>query len=165
MSHLLWNFVRDDRDNAAAAKSDKRQSDGVVAGKNEEIFRHGVQYRGHLRHAPRCFLDAHDVIDPCEALYGRRIDVHPGTACDAVKDDGQGDGARDGTIVLVKTFLGWLVVVGRDGKDAIDADGSEFTRERDHFGSVVTSGAGEHRDFSLRDIDGEFHDAKMFFAR
>ena len=81
-----------------------------------------VQYRGHLRDASRCFLDADDVIDSGEALYGWRLDVHTSTASHAVKNDGQGGGARDRAIVLVKTFLGRLVVVGRDGKNAVDAD-------------------------------------------
>jgi hypothetical protein len=136
----------------------------MASSPEREVFRHGVQYRGHLRNAPRCFLDADDVVDFGETLHGGRIDVHARTACHAVKNDGQSDGARDRAIVLVKTFLGRLVVVGRDRKDAVDADGSEFARKRDNFGSVVAPGAGEHRDLSLGNIDGEFYDAKMFFT-
>ena len=121
--------------------------------------RHGVQYRGHLRDASRCLLNADNVIDFGESLYGRWLDVHASTSRHAVKNNRQAGGARDRAIMLVKTFLGRLVVVGRDRKDAVDADGGEFASQRDDFSSVVASGPGEHRDLPLGNINGEFYDA------
>ena len=52
----------------------------------------------------------------------------------------------DRLVVLVEAFLCGLVVVGRDGENAVGAQFLAGAREFDHFVRVVSARAGEHRD-------------------
>ncbi len=77
------------------------------------------------------------------------LDVHAGAALHAVDDDRQADGGGDGFVVLVQAFLRGLVVVRRDGEDAVRAQLLELARQFDDFVGVVAARAGQHRDLAL----------------
>ena len=79
-----------------------------------------------------------------EARERRRFDVHAGAALHAVDDDRQRHGGGDGLVVLVEAFLRGLVVIGRDGENAVDAEAFELARQLDDFARVVAAGAGQH---------------------
>src|SRR5208337_3744120 len=108
------------------------------------------------------FLDTDNIFDLREALDGGRLDVDAGAALHAVQNDGEADGFGDGLEMLVEALLRGLVVVGRDGENAVGAEVRELARERDHFGGVVTAGTGENRHFALREFHGDLDDAQMF---
>ena len=78
---------------------------------------------------------------------------------------GSGDGGGDGLVVLVEAFLRGLVVVRRDGEDAVDAQVLQFAGELDDFGGVVAAGAGEHGDLALGLFERDLDHAQMFVAR
>src|SRR2546421_5121092 len=58
LCHFRWDFVGNDGDDAAAPERDERERDGVVTGEDDEVFRDGVQNRGHLGDVARSFFDA-----------------------------------------------------------------------------------------------------------
>ena len=86
-----------------------------------EIAADFVEHRRHLADVARGFLHADDVVDFGEALQRGRLDVDAGAALHAVDDDGQADGGGDGFVVLIQAFLRGLVVVRRDGENAVGA--------------------------------------------
>src|SRR5436309_2082275 len=100
LGHFRRDFVGNDGDDAAAAKRDERERDGVVAGKDDEVFRDGVENRTHLGDIARSLLDADNIFNFGESLYSGGLDVYAGAALHAVENDGPGHGFGDGTIVL-----------------------------------------------------------------
>ena len=95
----------------------------VVAGEHREVWRHLVHHRRHLTDIAGGFLDADDVVDFREPLQRGRLDVHAGAALHAVDNDGKFHRRRDRFVVLVQAFLRRLVVIRRDGENAVDAHG------------------------------------------
>src|SRR6202521_2161650 len=165
LRHLRGDFVGNDRNHAPAAERNNRERDGVIAGKHDEVILHSVENRSHLRDVARGFLDANDVFNFGEALYRAGLDVHAGAALHAVKNDGQRNGFGDGAIVLEESLLSGLVLIGRHGEDAICAKGAKLARKCDDLRGVVASCAGQNRNTSLGEFDGDLHDAKMLFVR
>ena len=66
--------------------------------------------------------------------------------------------------MLVEAFLRGLVVVRRDGENAVGAQGFDFVREFDDFVGVVAAGAGEHGNFALGLFQRDLHHAQMLGA-
>src|SRR5260221_178370 len=165
LSHFCRNFVGGDGDYAAAAQGEERQRDGVVARENCEVVGHRVCQCRHLRNISGSFLDAHDVFHRGQTIYRRWLEVGAAAAGYVVKNNRQSRGARDGAIVLVEAFLRGLVVIRRDGKQAVGAKRFEFARKFDYFLSVVAAGASEYRNFSVGFPQRNFDDAEMFGAR
>ena len=83
------------------------------------VRRNLVDHRGHLADVARRFLHADDVVDLRQALQRGRLDVDAGAALHAVDDDRQRDAGGDRFVVLIQAFLRGLVVVRRDGEDAV----------------------------------------------
>src|SRR5260221_13895896 len=160
-SHFRRNFIGGDGNQAAAAECDQRKSQGVVARENEKIPGDEVQDCAHLSDAAGGFLDADDVGDLRKAQDGGRFDVDAGAALNAIENDGQVDGGRDGFEVLEEAFLGGLVVVRSDGKNSIRAELLEFVGEGDDLGGVVSASAGENRHFTLGYFENEFDNPEM----
>src|SRR5260221_1621935 len=160
-SHFRRNFMGGDGNQAAAAECDQRKSQGVVARENEKVPGDEVQDCAHLSDAARGFLDADDVGDLRKAQDGGRFDVDAGAALNAIENDGQVDGGRDGFEVLEEAFLGGLVVVRSDGKNSIRAELLEFVGEGDDLGGVVSASAGENRHFALGYFESELDNTEM----
>src|SRR5260370_2985166 len=164
-----WQFSRDfvghDRDDTTPAKRNHRECNRVVAGKQDEIIRHGVEYRGHLRDIARGFFDANNVFDTGKSLHRPRLDVHASAPLHAVKNDRQVHSFGNGAIVLGESFLRRLVVILRDREDAIPSESAQFARQGYHFRGVVTARARENRNLPLRQLDRNLHDAKVLFVR
>src|SRR6267143_1993025 len=165
LRHLRWNFVRHHGDDAASAKRDDRERDGVVAGENDEVLRHRVQNRGHLRDVAGGFLDADDIFNLREPLHCSWLNVHPSPSLHAIQNNRQRNCLSDGAIMLEQAFLRRLVVIRRDGENSIRAESGQLARQRYHLRSVVASGPSEDGDLSLSEFDGDFHYTQMFFMR
>src|SRR5439155_6047717 len=58
-----------------------------------------------------------------------------------------------------------LVVIWRDRENPVCAERGQFTRQRNDLGGVVSSRTGQNLHAPLRDLNGDFNDAKMFFVR
>src|ERR1051325_625615 len=101
-----------------------------------------MNYLRHLPDIARGFFHAGDVFQRAEARQRARLDIDTSASLNAVDDDRNADRTRDCFVVLVQSFLGGLVVVGRDGEDAVGAHALERTGEFDHLARVVTPGAG-----------------------
>jgi hypothetical protein len=67
--------------------------------------------------------------------------------------------------VLVKPFLGRLVVIGSYREDALGAQVLDFLRQFDDLGRVVPAGAGEHGNLALGLFESDLHHTQMFLAR
>ena len=91
--------------------------------------------------------------------------VDAGAPLHAVHNDRAADGRGDGLVVLVEAFLGGLVVVGRDGEDAVRAQALQFARQFDDFARVVAARAAQHRHLALGLFDRDLDDAQMLGAR
>src|SRR6267143_4005104 len=165
LRHFRWDFVGDDGDDAAPTQRDERERDGVVAGEDDEVIRHSIEYRCHLGDVTRGFLDANNIFDFGEALHGRRLDVHAGAALHAVQNNRQGRGLGDGAIVLEQPFLRRLVVIGCDREEPIYTESGKLAREGDDFRGVITACTPEDWHLTLSQFDGDLNDAKMFFVR
>src|SRR5260370_1372065 len=137
----------------------------MIARKNDEVIRHGIENRGHLRNVARGFLDANDVFDFSKPPHRSRLDIHSRAALHTVENDGQGNRFGNRPIVLEKAFLRRLVVIRSDGENSIHAKTRKLAPECNHFGGVVASSTGEDRNPSLSGLDGDLYDAQMFFVR
>src|SRR5579883_681875 len=162
--HLRGDLVRGHRDHAAAAEGHERDRDGIVAGKDREPRRHFVQHVGHLRDVTGGFFDADDVFDLRQAHERRRLHVDAGAPLHAIDNDWQRHSSRDGAVVLEKTLLRGLVVVGRHGEDTVHADALQLARELDDLVRVVAARASQHRHAAARLLDRDFNDAKVLRA-
>ena len=164
--HLSRNFVGHDRDDADAAQSDDRQRDGVVAGENQEIFRHGSANFGDLPDVSAGFLDGHDVRDFGQTQQRGRFDVGAGAASDVVQHQRLGRGFGDRLEVLVNAFLRGLVVVGRRGEDVVDARARrDFLCLGDGLASVVGSCTRHDGHAAAGSLDGQVDNAQPFVVR
>src|SRR5260370_25389061 len=161
LRHLRRNFVGHHRNDAASAKRHDRQRDGVVAGENEEVSRHGVQNRSHLRDAARGFLDANDFFNVRKALYCGWFTVHAGTALHAIQNNRQRNSFRDGAIMLEQSFRRRLVVIRRHRKNSIGAKSGQFARQRNHLRGVITASTRENRHLPLGQSDGDLNDLNV----
>ena len=77
---------------------------------------------------PEASFTPDDVVDLREALQRCGLDVDAGAALHAVDDDRESDGRGDRLVVLVQAFLRGLVVVRRDGEDAVGAQALRLPR-------------------------------------
>src|ERR1700691_2196909 len=121
--HFFWNLVGYYGNHAVAAERDYGQRYGVVAGEDGEAFGGLAGDRGDLANVAGGFFHAGDVFDLREAFQRCWLDVDARAALHAVDDYGDGDCGGNGFVMLIETFLGGLVVVGRDGEDAVGAEG------------------------------------------
>ena len=121
-SHFRGNFVGSDGDEAVSTEGDEGKGERIVAGEDEEVCRNLAEDRAHLGDVAGSFFYADDVFDLRKTENGGGFDVDAGAALDAVEDYGESDVGGDGLEVLVEAFLGGLIVVRRDGKDAVGAE-------------------------------------------
>src|SRR5262249_9930812 len=63
-----------------------------------------------------------------------------------------------------QTVLGGLVVVGRNGKDTADANGSQLAGERDDLGGIVTARARQHGNLAFGRFHPNLDDAQVLLA-
>ena len=66
---------------------------------------------------------------------------------------------------MIKALLGGLVVVRRDGEDAIHAEMLELARQFDDLARTVAARASEHRNFAFSLFERDLDDAQMLVAR
>jgi hypothetical protein len=90
--HLRGNFVGSDGNDAATAERDEGKSDGIVAREYKEIIGDGVEDSGHLSDVSRGFLDADDVFEAGEVLYGGGFDVDASAPLNAIENNGKRNG-------------------------------------------------------------------------
>ena len=119
--HLARNFVGGHGNDSHAAERDQGQGDGIVAGENRKVLRHGIADFRHLADVAAGFLHAGNVRDLSQPRQRGRFDVRAGASGNVVEDDRLVHGFRDGAEVAVLAFLRRLVVVGRSGQDGVDA--------------------------------------------
>ena len=114
---------------------------------------------------PEASLTPDDVVDFRKPLQRGRLDVHAGAALHAIYNDGQLDRRCDRLVVLVQTFLRRLVVIRRDGENAIGAHRLDLGSEFDHLSGVVAARARQHRHAALGFFERDLHHAQMFLVR
>src|SRR5260370_23121953 len=67
--------------------------------------------------------------------------------------------------MLVQPFVRGLVVIGRDGKDAVDAHRFILAGGARYLSGVVASRARHHRNLAVRFLQRDFHDAPALVVR
>ena len=140
--------------------------DGVVAGKNEEIFRHRSANFGDLPDVAAGFFDGHDVGDFGQAQQRGRFDIGSGSAGDVVQHQRLGRGFGNRLEVLVNAFLRGLVVVGRRGEDVVDARARRnFLCLGDGLAGVVGGCARHDGHAAAGGLDGQVDNAQPFVVR
>src|SRR5712692_5721975 len=144
-SHFGGDFVRGHGDYSAPAECNQRQRDGIITRDDAEPFGHLLHDGGHLADVARGLFDAHDVIYLGESFERGRLHVYTCSPLYAIDHHREGHGRGDSLEVLVETFLGRLVVIGRDREDAVHAHVLELFGQLDHLRRVVPTGAGQDR--------------------
>ena len=115
-AELTWERVSDDRDNADGPQGNQREGDAVIARNNVEIGRFVFDDVVHLRDVARSFFDGYHILEiTCNAQGCFCLHVHAGTTGDIIKHNRQIRCFRNGLIMLIYTFLRWLVVIWNDG--------------------------------------------------
>src|SRR6185369_7122589 len=106
-----------------------------------------------------------DVVDFRETLESGGLDIDAGAPLNAVHDDWQRHSAGDRLEVLDEPFLRRLVVVRRDGQDAVGAHAVQLLGELDNLGSVISASAGEHGNLAFSFLQRDFDHAQVFLMR
>src|SRR5439155_19624857 len=109
-----------------------------------------------IRIAPG-FFDADDIFAIAHESFDRvDTDFHATPRGDAVKQDGEFRGIRNGAKVLKQTFLRRLVVVRRDLERTIRTAFFRRDGQVNRFVRRIATGAGEHFESAGGEFDRQF---------
>ena len=114
-------FVRGDRNHSHASHSNNRKRHRIITRQNGELRPRRAAYFCNLRQVATGLFHARDVRDFCEAPNCDRFDIRRRASGHVVENDRLVCRFRNRFEMLILTFLGGLVVVGRGGKDSVHA--------------------------------------------
>ncbi len=163
--HRRRGDVRGHRNHAVTAVRHVTQQRRIVTRDEREARRDVDAQLAHAVHGAGGVLDADDVGQLGQACDGVVAHVDDGAARHVVQHHRNFDVVVQRLEMLVQTFLGRLVVVGRNDQDGVGADGLGVVRQLERLMGVVGPRAGDHLDAAGGLFDAELDDVAVLFHR
>ena len=136
----------------------------VFARKLDKLRPHRVALAGNAADVARGVLDADDVLQLVQPLHRIHGHVDHAARRDVVDDDRNADRIVDRPEMLIKPFLGRLVVIGRHDQHRVGAGLLGVAGELDRLVRVVRAGAGDHRHAAARLVDADVDGAAVLLV-
>ena len=158
--------VGDNGDNAAAPTSDEREGEGIVAGKDGEVFGAVLDDFGSLDEVARSFFDRHEFFAGFSQAEGRfGVHVGAGPARYVIDDHRYGGGFRNSHIVLKDALLRRFAVGGATGHEGVKTvEVVVFDAVSQFFGVIMSKKAGDEGNATICFLDGKIKDLAAFFG-